>query len=243
MVILRNSGSPMSAMWESYRAWRAWHKSASDLSGTLSLLSVAILATALTTAASIFTAKVKMTGTPVGRLKNTSCGPWLYSGQLASSSQMSFNNTVMAANYADICYYGSKDPTVCSNQFVQAAIPWFTDANAPCPFESSMCRTAAYQMDTRLIDTRTALGLNTKDEDRLFYRRLSTCAPLHTSDFQRESLVAVNGGARSDTYNNMYLGPIVNGSQILANATFRYNEDAIYDQGGYQLTYVSTFTA
>ena len=230
MVILRNSGSPISLAWETFRAWLSWRESASDTLGTFVLLVVSLSIAGIIAVASILTAKVRITESPVGLLRSTSCGPWSFSN-FASASQKVFNDTVTAANYASVCYYGSSDPNVCSTQFVQTRINWTSTSDVACPFEDSICRASPYRMDTGLLDTRSTLGLNSRDQDRLFYRRITTCAPLHTAGFEQEYTQTVNNGTRDYMYDHWFFGPT-----NVTNYTWSYNEEAIYDQSGYQLT-------
>jgi len=230
MVMLGNSASPISLAWETLRAWRSWRKSASDTLGSLLLLIISLVIAAAVGAAGVLTARVRITERPHGLLKSSSCGPWSFSDP-ASSTQKNFNDTVTAANYAGVCYYGSLDPNVCSTQYVQPTLNWTTTSNVSCPFNASLCSAPPYRMDTGLLDTHSALGLNILDQDRLFYRRISTCSPLHTAGYERPSNVTVDGGQRIDSYDFWYFGPI-NGTDF----TWRYNMDAMYDQSGYELT-------
>jgi hypothetical protein len=55
------------------------------------------------------------------------------------------------------------------------------DQETTCRFASGMCLdsdTGAFSIDTDFVDSNTDLGINTPSEDRITWRKVTTCAPL-----------------------------------------------------------------
>jgi hypothetical protein len=86
-------------------------------------------------------------------------------------------------SYADDCYQtNSLLPTRCG-VFIQPYIP-FTQKRTTCPFESSMCAEMefpAMQFDSGLVDLNDGFGTNLGNDDRVKFRRSTTCAILDTA--------------------------------------------------------------
>jgi len=87
-----------------------------------------------------------------------------------------------------------------------------------------------------LIDTREALGLNTPDNDRLFYRRISTCAVLNNTNFIHDFNVTFADQTTSDPCLGLDFGtvPYYNGTQV-ENYTYWYDKRSADTQSGYVL--------
>ena len=86
-------------------------------------------------------------------------------------------------SYADDCYQtGSPLPTRCS-VFIQPYIP-FSQERTACPFASSICAKVelpAMRFDSGLVDLNNGFGLNLASNDRVKFRRQTTCAVLDTA--------------------------------------------------------------
>ncbi|PYH47165.1 uncharacterized protein BP01DRAFT_381006 [Aspergillus saccharolyticus JOP 1030-1] len=55
------------------------------------------------------------------------------------------------------------------------------NANASCPYSTDLCAYnghSAMQMDTELLDTLEDFGINAPPQNRIKYRRVTTCAPV-----------------------------------------------------------------
>jgi hypothetical protein len=84
---------------------------------------------------------------------------------------------LLSEKYADECYKnGDIAPTLC-NVFRRSKIP-FTMENASCPFPSEMCISPAVALDTNLLDLNVDFSLNLAVNDKVRFRRRSTCAVL-----------------------------------------------------------------
>ncbi|KAH7131651.1 hypothetical protein B0J13DRAFT_642473 [Dactylonectria estremocensis] len=95
------------------------------------------------------------------------------------------NSSRTADEYVQTCYNTSSSSNSLCQQFVQQEIRWTGKSNATCPFASGMCLggdNAAFEMDSGMIDSHDTLGINAAKENRVQYRRKSTCAPVVTRD-------------------------------------------------------------
>lgn len=95
------------------------------------------------------------------------------------------NSSRIADEYVQTCYNTSSSSNSLCQQFVQQDIKWTGKSNATCPFASGMCLggdNAAFEMDSNMIDSHDTLGLNAAKENRVLYRRKSTCAPVVTRE-------------------------------------------------------------
>jgi hypothetical protein len=116
------------------------------------------------------------------------CGQWSFTNATDPVQQRGFlrkllNDSYVTASYARSCY-GSPSTSSFCNTFVQQQIHWSVNAQAPCPFASELCQTsdsAALELDTGYIDSHTVLGLNGPKENRVLYRRVTTCAPINST--------------------------------------------------------------
>lgn len=93
-----------------------------------------------------------------------------------------------ASNYASQCYAGKTEDDNCL-QYVKLRLPKTTNRNASCPFEEGICKLKQDNiiLDTGFIDSHHHLGLNTPAEDRVLFRRVTSCAPLETERFKRSA--------------------------------------------------------
>ncbi|KAH7131015.1 hypothetical protein EDB81DRAFT_696176 [Dactylonectria macrodidyma] len=95
------------------------------------------------------------------------------------------NSSRIADEYVQTCYNTSSSFNPLCQQFVQQEISWTGKSNATCPFSSGMCLggdDAAFEMDSGMIDSHDTLGINAAKENRVLYRRKSTCAPVITKE-------------------------------------------------------------
>ena len=91
----------------------------------------------------------------------------------------------------------------------------------------------AYEMDTGHIDSHTALGVNAPRNERLTYRKLTTCSPIHTTGHvNKVKETDVGNASFGDTILEIYFGSI---SGPGVNYTFRYNEYSRVENFGYSL--------
>jgi len=242
-AILKNQESPLSAAWklsrtsftwrrhERTRWWQFWR------SRSLFLVLLAIILAGAFAVASIFSSQVtKAAGTEV-LINSPDCGDWEFNASdplsQASWGVKKLNESIAAASYASTCY-GSGSNAEC-NTYVAPEISWKTNQNASCPFGNSTClfgRTAAYEMDTGLLDSHEILGLDASHSDRVSVRKVATCAPVGLKQYMEIKNVTVDGfyGPMLDVYLQYFLGPIIDTG---ANWTYQYNTHASLVDFGY----------
>lgn len=245
--ILRNTSSAGGASVQfTQLVWYWWKFTKRPVGRSLPLAFFALLNLVLFAIAGVFSSQVTKAAGDETLVVSPNCGysvpdKALSQQSLFAQSSKILNDTITAASYARACYGGLQDPLKC-NIYTQSQIKWTTNQNASCPFADGVCyfsNAAAYEMDTGPIDSHEVLGINAPVQDRITYRRVTTCAPIHTKGFATEwNATGEPGtiGRQGDVIEKLWYGPIVN----VTNSTFEYNEHAIMDTGGYSLTYVLT---
>jgi hypothetical protein len=241
-VVLRNTGSSFSVAWELSRASFKWRKDTKHpYFRSLLLIGLTILVLVTFAIAGIFSSQVTKAVGNEALTRGQVCGSWDIPVTDAASNEAwqskVLNETINAATYARNCYGTAQDNLKCRS-YVQQQISWKTNSNATCPFASGMCYfsdTAAYEMDTGPIDSHQGFGLNGPQSERITYRKVTTCAPLHTKGFARlENATVTNSGTQAVAqFIRIYFGPNGNGA---SNWTYQYNINAVLDGFGYQLT-------
>jgi hypothetical protein len=218
---------------ERTRWWQFWR------SRSLFLELLAIILACAFAVASFFSSQVtKAAGTEV-LINSPDCGDWSFNSSdpasQASWGVKKLNESIAAASYASTCYSSGSNPKC--NSYVLPEIPWKTNQNASCPFGNSTCllsRTAAYEMDTGLLDSHDILELDASPSDRISVRKVATCAPLGLKQYLQIKNETVDGpnGPMLDAYLQFFLGPIVG---VSVNWTFQYNTHASLVGLGYDL--------
>jgi len=234
MIILRNSGSPSLVLFDALRTVMAWRKLSL---GSLALILLAAVFAPLLGITSILSSKIIEPDLPRGRMSGNDCGYWDVTDVDAYRIVALLNETLPAVNYADSCYTQSSDSVLCSRSFVQSTIDFDVVTDVECPFgadddDNSLCIAPAIRMDSNFIDTRDNLGLNTPDADRLFYRHVTTCAPINANAYLTDAFETFGpaGNTTSDKCLFYWLGDFSTN-----NYTYRYNKAEYYGQGGYDL--------
>lgn len=94
----------------------------------------------------------------------------------------------------------------------------------------------AMEMDTGLIDSHHALGINVPKADRITYRKVATCSPLRTLPMYCTIWNETNPKlvTYGDTYDRFLFGPI----EDTANFTYHYNRHSIAEEYAYTLKWV-----
>jgi hypothetical protein len=143
------------------------------------------------------------------------------------------NDTQAARAYARSCYIGTATPAACS-EYTKQSLP-YSQTNVACPFGTdsngnSLCTVdQAFRLDSGLLDTSDYLGINAPKQDRLLFRRASTCAPINSQEYAQG-----NNSTDSDGFViwNYFLGPI----DGVSNFTYQYNTHTADDPVTYQIT-------
>lgn len=237
-VILRNNNSATSAAIQYIQLGLSWRESAPQaVLRSLVLSTLAIVIAIASAGLGILSSKATLSGHSTGLLSSASCGVWIGNTFLDDARDLLMGN-LLDANYADACYNATSG-TRCSTSFVQPRLNWTLFTNTSCPFAASICsggHMQAISMVSDLIDSRDGLGLNTPDDDRLFYRRVSTCAVINDTDATTHFSVTFGDRTTSDPFLGVSLGIVseYNGS-IYENYTFWYDERSADTQSGYIL--------
>ncbi|KAM5351188.1 hypothetical protein ACJ41O_003911 [Fusarium nematophilum] len=147
------------------------------------------------------------------------------------------NSTRIADEYVQTCYNTSTSSNSLCQQFVQQEIRWTGKPNATCPFASGMCLggdNAAFEMDSGMIDSHATLGLNAAKENRVLYRRKSTCTPVVTGDPYAELIPGLYPGEEYALYHY--------GGTVLSTFNYTYLLSTYAQRGpaGYILSGVAT---
>jgi hypothetical protein len=100
---------------------------------------------------------------------------------LDSVSWNAFLNTVtaQAGDYVQNCLSGAQLSNC--DTFKSVQLEW-TSNNVQCAFDD-LClgpANASFSMDTGYLDSREHLGINSKDEERITWRQVTTCVPVKT---------------------------------------------------------------
>lgn len=243
--ILRNTSSAGGASVQFTQLIWYWRKFAKrPLRRSLPLAFFALLNLVLFAVAGVFSSQVTKAAGDETLVVSPNCGYWglekdMSQQSLFAQSSKTLNDTITAASYARACYGALQDPLKC-HIYTKPQINWTTNQNASCPFTTGVCYfsdTAAYEMDTGPVNSHDVLGINAPVRDRITYRKVTTCAPLHTKGFV--TLVNATGepgtlGRQGDVIEELWYGPNVDAS----NYTYFYNDHALLDSNGYSLSYV-----
>lgn len=239
-AILRNAATPTSAAISFMKISLRWRKIAKKpFWRSLPLFALALVTLGTFRAASLLTAEVTKAAGNETLLDSPNCAYWLpanslFSSQGAVRSKIT-SDAFVAASYSEACYSANLSATSECSTYAARNIPWTQVTNATCPWASELCLSPStvYSMDTGLIDSHETLGLNAHKNDRLQYRRVSTCAPIDATKFMNSS---DSNGYHVQQFN---LGTVSYQHPGYPDATYLYNNHTISDHIGYQIAYVS----
>lgn len=245
-VLFRNDTSALDLAWHLTQSMWAWRKSAlRPFIRTLPFALLALMNAAFFGVAGIFSSETTKAAGNETLIRSPNCGALDLNSSLlyatgpqqplrAQNISQDTNDTNQASAYVKACYGASQDTLQC-NHYVKAEIPWETNSNVTCPFAEGLCwwgDSAAYEMDSGLIDSHEALGINAKKADRVQFRKVTTCSPLHTKDHATElNVTDPTLVANGDTLDQSFFGPVVDTS----NYTYSYNEHSRVEDHGYEL--------
>ena len=263
-VQLRNTSSPGTFAWHLAQMAYYWRKSMrGSFWRSMPLVLTAILVFVAFAVAGIFSSEVtKAAGNQI-LIASNDCGNWTANGTASITASFvalhkSLNDTLRASSYARDCY-GTNSTAPACNQYVSQQIHYNTE-NASCPFAKEMClrssksdpeKVFSYSMDTGLVDSHHDLGINMPPQERIQFRRKTTCAPLADKGYvfslnytvaNASNMLAIDGpggiGRPGDTFDFYYYGPYYNHGNPV-NFTYYYNEHASTTGYGYELTSLS----
>ncbi|KAF2464395.1 uncharacterized protein BDR25DRAFT_271861 [Lindgomyces ingoldianus] len=236
-AILRNSEAPMSAAVSLARIAFRWRGVAKrPLLRSLPLLLLALSSLGAFRAASILTAEVTKAAGNETLIDSPGCSYWAPSSE-DPLNQGGFRTKVAAdalaaASYSRACYSTNSTASTQCGAYMARKLGWNGTSGVHCPFSPSLCfpsLSAVYQMDTGQLNSHFDLGLNAQEEDRVAYRRLTTCAPINATKF-----LSTGPDGSGNTYYNYSLGNIQD--LYPGNLSFIYNDHSVSDRISYQLT-------
>ncbi|THW44680.1 hypothetical protein D6D22_03906 [Aureobasidium pullulans] len=248
-IILRNSSSPLSALTDLLSMAWAWRRFAASFKRSIVLVLLASVHFAAFAIASLYSSRISSLSSQHMLVESSNCGTWSFSGDFQDEDVQSrvINETITAAAYARGCYNSNRTDGQCG-EYVNSRLPWTAYANTACPFPSGWCRggdTGAYSMDTGPLESFRALGINSKPSDRITYRKVTTCSPVHVGLLETleeisssNPLLEQTDNSTAITVDRLYLGASAFG---LLNYTYQYPVESVRDGIGYGLnTFVSS---
>ncbi|KAL2277332.1 hypothetical protein FJTKL_00052 [Diaporthe vaccinii] len=208
-AILRNSTSPVSAVWTLSQLFWTWQNVAKRCFVRIlpTLLTAVICLCAFTVAGGFSSSISSGIGNEV-LLNGTNCAMV----SVMSSDPNSAHVTVpyfaqlahSAANYAQQCYSSDSPGLFDCTHFAKDHLPSTMDTQAACPFRnSSICRTNSsnIHLDTGYMKLNNDFGVNAPPDNNILFRAVLQCAPLETQGYTkpveglRDNFTTYNYGA------------------------------------------------
>lgn len=226
--VLRNSSTPGGAAWSFML--QSWYWRGRGRNSTMRSLFKAFFSTAyiiiFIILSIIGTSEVSKAAGSDRLIRGSQCGYWrMHDTDIGQSSFEAklLRDTQAAAAYDRDCYDEPFNSLKC-NTYATPFIKWKGD-HASCPFKDGICyRNYVYRMDTGLIDSRQDLGINTPSDQRIKYRRVTTCSVLNDEGYKKTD--------NATQLSMWYFGPFDRARQ---NYTFSYNSRSLYLGGGYSV--------
>lgn len=194
-IILRNSGSPVGALWQSIKLLLAWRKKRPSklLPRILTIALPALVVWASFLSASIFVAEIasKDNENVLALAKERNCGflefPSRSADVLVASTKRIIEDTLVGRQYARNWYGSNASSLSAQTLFPRTRLPYSIDTNTPCPWDKRcvLGRNAAFSLQTELLDSHDMFGINAKVESRVEYQRNTTCSVVDVRDFEK----------------------------------------------------------
>ncbi len=244
-VLLRNSAGDLGTVAEVFNLFTSWRKPSygRPLRKSCLLFSVSFMFWTAWQVAGVVSFYIWQNTVPsVVLTRSSACGYSLMSGPAAELPfrRIGLSQTILAETYVSQCYGSSPSNSGACGVYAATSIN-FTSNDTDCPFSSQdICITTnstPFQLDSGPIDSQNDLGINSVPSDRVTYRKVTTCSPIHSTRFAR--IIWANETSEkslwpSDTrLQQFYFGPIT-GANV--TWTFQYSEWAPGDGFGYDIT-------
>lgn len=209
-LVLRNSSSAASGFWTLFKLAWTWRRDSPELlARTVPALVLSGLSFCLFTVAAGFSSSISsrvgnevlLDGNDCGVVSSVTETPETISSLRGYVSQ-TLNN---AANYAQECYSSNATGNFDCTNFIKDHLPGTMNDQASCPFQDGMCRSdkSNLLLDSGYLDSREHFGLNTPDNQRIFFRTTMHCAPVITEGFSKNVSTPMNN------YTQYFYGPSV----------------------------------
>lgn len=192
-VMLRNSSTAVSALFEILALIWAWRKSGiRRIAGLLPLLIFSACYVAAFTAAGGFSSNISSSIGDEVLINGQNCGTSTitnkYTGEGESiNARWHSERSDSAANYVQQCYRTNQsNTTTACNKFIRSSLQTpIVNVTAECPFQHQICRNpqSTLRLDSGYIDSHDDLGLNSPKDQRFAYRYVLHCAPLETENY------------------------------------------------------------
>jgi hypothetical protein len=243
-AVLRNNRSDISSVWQLMKIGWAWRQeSVRSARRSLGLIFFGLFHLGLFFATGALIPYIVSIDNQVLLAGSPFCGPFPATGGVFNQSTIGSifafdaytkNSIELSREYFSSCLAQNQTLPKC-NTFKKPRLNW-TSSPAICPFGDGMClgsANAAIVMDTGLLDSRNDFGVNGQEDERISYRRMSTCIPITTKHFTTSGTSSV--GDAVFNYTAAFYGPndidltMVNDT-TLQNATYilsNYREFAL----------------
>jgi hypothetical protein len=238
-AVLRNNTSDFSSIWQLLRIGFAWRhqRTISPLRRSFTLVTWALLHFLLFATAGIFSSPLVNAGDAV-LSRSPFCGTFktTYFDSMGSHAKPGMPDHLeneyyahyqtrcqQSQEYAGSCYSNSESLVKC-NSMATTQLSWNTTTQYVCPFDSSVCLASVPSVtyDTGFLSSHKDLGLNAQEQDRIWYRKRTTCTILNDARFVSDwKNVSATADSPAKRVVDAYYGPNPLADR---NATYSYSE-------------------
>ena len=202
-IVLRNATTgPATLRLFLFLAW-SWRNSARrPFTSCLLIVALAIIHSIFFMAAGIFSSTIAGAGDMV-LTRSPFCGTFNQTyydtvnavGGINTDSQADFGLSLeylanrerdfqLSQEYTRECYFPSiADSATSCATFQQPRLNWTNSTDGTCPFQSGLCASERFVIDTGLLNTYSDFGINAEPQDQLFYRRVTSCTALNDTGY------------------------------------------------------------
>jgi hypothetical protein len=226
-VIYRNASSHLTATWHILQIGWAWKKRANRVFGRTMLFGLPpFLTFVLFSLASIFSAKTTAPAYASNQVLiiPQNCGLLSFNTTSATGSSQqtleilftvwSTQDLAISLAYARSCYEPTDFPSASCGVYAAQSLPYDVNRTADCPLMKGRClngQQGSLKMATPWLDSQLHFGINDYPENRVKFRRETTCSMIEMA----EDLVGSSTAPNGETYDYAYLG-----STFARNYTF-----------------------
>ncbi|RSL82415.1 hypothetical protein CEP51_005160 [Fusarium floridanum] len=193
-TILRNGSSDIAIGSAFLKLWLAWGNNPKVLKSILPIVVLALVSFGFFLIALPFITAMEMLDKQGNQvlIKSPKCGFWEpdIDGDLQGSFTVVTKQTLEAASYVDNCYETDAESALCDQFLPKRQLPILRVHNVPCPFHKSVClpwteggKPPAITVQTDELDSHKDFGINAPPEERIKFRRSTTCSPLNVNKY------------------------------------------------------------
>lgn len=221
-AIFRNAANGTSGLWGFLNIWWEWRKTAVDRPSyrLLPAAGIALCCVCAFATAGTFSSKISTSANGV-LVRSPDCG--ILDSDNNQNANASYRYYLPWAaqtlnswgSYALNCHLNVSDLGSCDS-FIQPQLPVKIDRNASCPFKDGICKSEYGNIAFEtFVDSHSDLGLNAPPDERINFRRISSCAPIRTDGYSS----MYHSSETGMNYSRYYYGPT-----ITVNYTYEYPE-------------------